>query len=290
VRWLTVFFLMILMSCTTDTLTASGQGQFYRVKKEDTLFSISKRSRTPLRSIIDRNHLRAPYKIKVGQLLFIPAAPVHVVRRGDTLYSVSRKHGVDMNTLANLNNVKQPYTLSLGQKLFLPGAVGVGEDEVKKTDKSRSSTLQPEKKPQKRVSKKSPIVLPKTPSRSGRFLWPVKGKVISNFGSSGGGRHNDGINIKASKGTIVKATENGVVAYAGNEIKGFGNLLLIKHSDGWVSAYAHTDKITVKRGQTVKKGQEIARVGSTGNVKDAQLHFELRKGTKAVNPREYLKD
>lgn len=280
------------MSCATDTLTASGRGQFYRVKKEDTLYSISKRSRTPLRSIIDRNHLRAPYKIKIGQLLFIPAAPVHVVHKGDTLYSVSRKYGVDMNTLANLNGIKHPYTLSLGQKLFLPGAVGAGEEIVKETQEKVkiASKDQSEKQPQKRVSKKSSVTLPKTPSRSGRFMWPVKGKVISNFGSLGGGRHNDGINIKAPKGTAVKAVENGVVAYAGNELKGFGNLLLIKHSDGWVSAYAHTDKITVARGQTVKKGQEIAQVGSTGNVKDAQLHFELRKGTKAINPKDYLKD
>ena len=88
----------------------------------------------------------------------------------------------------------------------------------------------------------------------------------------------------------IKAAENGVVAYSGNELKGFGNLVLIKHSDGWITAYAHADKISVKKGMTVKKGQVIGEVGNTGNVKTPQLHFEVRKGTKASNPINYLKN
>ena len=287
-RCLCVFLLMLLMSCAVDNLNASKRGQFYRVKKEDTLYSIARKSHTPMRSIIDRNHLRPPYKIQAGQLLFIPPAPINIVQKGETLYSISRKYGIDMNTLANMNQIKAPYTLSLGKKLFLPGSVeNVPGDQVKTADVSLEKGVQNKKKPS--TNAKAPA-LPKAPSRSGRFMWPVQGTVISQFGVSGNGRHNDGINIKAKKGTSVKATENGVVAYAGNELKGFGNLLLIKHSDGWVSAYAHNDSLLVKRGETVKKGQEIAKVGSTGNVKDPQLHFELRKGTKALNPRDYLKD
>lgn len=122
----------------------------------------------------------------------------------------------------------------------------------------------------------------------GRFLWPVRGRVISDFGPKNGGMHNDGINISAKPGDTVRAAENGVVAYSGNELRGFGNLLLIRHRDGWITAYAHADEILVKRGDQVKRGQVIARVGTSGRVAEPQLHFEIRKGTKAVDPLRYL--
>jgi murein DD-endopeptidase MepM/ murein hydrolase activator NlpD len=126
------------------------------------------------------------------------------------------------------------------------------------------------------------------PGRGGRFLWPVRGRVLGTFGPGEGGTHNDGINIAAPAGTPVVAAENGVVAYAGNELRGFGNLLLIKHPDGWVTAYAHNDALLVKKGDQVRRGQPIARVGRTGSVTEPQLHFEARKGTRAVDPTEVL--
>jgi murein DD-endopeptidase MepM/ murein hydrolase activator NlpD len=122
------------------------------------------------------------------------------------------------------------------------------------------------------------------PRGSGKFLWPVNGKVVSAFGVKDGGLHNDGINIAAPLGTPIKAAENGTVVYAGNELRGFGNLLLIRHADGWVTAYAHCEAFLVKRGDQVKRGQVVARVGQTGNVTSPQLHFELRKGSQAVDP------
>ncbi|WP_343207275.1 LysM peptidoglycan-binding domain-containing M23 family metallopeptidase [Azospirillum formosense] len=128
-----------------------------------------------------------------------------------------------------------------------------------------------------------------TPQRAtGRLLWPVKGKVISTFGPKPDGLHNDGLNIAASKGTTVVAADNGVVAYAGNELRGFGNLLLVKHSDGFITAYAHLDRIDVERGVAVKRGQAIGTVGQTGSVTSPQLHFELRKGSQAVDPRDRM--
>lgn len=128
-----------------------------------------------------------------------------------------------------------------------------------------------------------------TPQRAtGRLLWPVKGKVISTFGPKPDGLHNDGLNIAASKGTTVVAADNGVVAYAGNELRGFGNLLLVKHSDGFITAYAHLDRIDVDRGVAVKRGQAIGTVGQTGSVTSPQLHFELRKGSQAVDPRDRM--
>lgn len=129
----------------------------------------------------------------------------------------------------------------------------------------------------------------KPPPRAGtRFLWPVKGKLVSGYGPKPDGMHNDGINIAAAKGTPVIAADNGVVAYAGNELKGFGNLLLVRHSDGFITAYAHLDTMKVDRGATVKRGQVIGTVGQTGAVSSPQLHFELRKGSQAVDPDGHL--
>ena len=108
------------------------------------------------------------------------------------------------------------------------------------------------------------------------------------FGPKSGGLHNDGINIAAARGTPVRAAENGVVVYIGNQLRGFGNLLLIKHSGGWMTAYAHADTLLVRRGQTVRRGEAVARVGSTGSVTQPQLHFEVRKGTRAVDPTRLL--
>ncbi len=126
------------------------------------------------------------------------------------------------------------------------------------------------------------------PRGAGRFLWPVKGKLISAFGPKPDGMHNDGLNIAAAKGTTVVAADNGVVAYAGNELRGFGNLLLVKHADGFITAYAHLDRIDVERGAKVKRGQAIGTVGQTGSVTSPQLHFELRKGSQAVDPRDQM--
>jgi murein DD-endopeptidase MepM/ murein hydrolase activator NlpD len=133
------------------------------------------------------------------------------------------------------------------------------------------------------------LALPPPPPRSGRsFLWPVQGDVSSKFGPMPGGTQNDGINIKAPEGTPVLAADAGTVAYTGNELRGYGNLILIKHADGWMTAYAHNSKLLVTRGQKVQRGQVIARVGATGAVAEPQLHFEVRRGSRALDPMDYL--
>jgi murein DD-endopeptidase MepM/ murein hydrolase activator NlpD len=123
---------------------------------------------------------------------------------------------------------------------------------------------------------------------NGRFIWPVRGKVLAKFGARGSGIHNDGINIEADPDTRVKAADGGMVIYAGNELAGYGNLLLVRHDKGFVTAYAHNKKLLVKRGTRVKQGQAIALVGATGDVDRPQLHFEIRKGNRAVDPNRYL--
>jgi murein DD-endopeptidase MepM/ murein hydrolase activator NlpD len=121
-----------------------------------------------------------------------------------------------------------------------------------------------------------------------QFRWPVRGRVISGFGPIPNGQQNDGINLAVPEGTQVRAAEDGVVAYSGNELKGYGNLVLVRHSDGYVTAYAHASELMVKRGDNVKRGQVIAKSGATGSVNAPQLHFEIRKGSSPVDPTKYL--
>lgn len=148
----------------------------------------------------------------------------------------------------------------------------------KKTDTKKSVPAKPQRTVQKMVARSS-----------SKFSWPVRGKILSGYGSKSNGLFNDGINIKAARGTNVVAAENGFVAYAGNEVKGMGNLIIVQHADGWMTVYAHMDSMSVRRGHSVSVGQKIGTVGTSGKVDQPQLHFEIRKGTRAYNPVNYLK-
>lgn len=239
---------------------------------------------------------------------------------GDTLYSLSRKYSVPVNDLAVMNNISAPFALSVGQKLKVPdlasapvraaasapavksapvvthaqskyGTPPATPKVAKKTNvpKGIAKGAQPVKHTQQKISSDPNKKLPSIAARSSsKFSWPVRGKILSHYGAKSGGLFNDGINIGASRGTAVKAAENGVVAYAGNEVKGMGNLVIIQHSGGWMTVYAHMDSMSVRRGARVSVGQKIGTVGATGKVDQSQLHFEIRKGTKAYNPSSYL--
>ena len=304
---ISMLFLLTACGVSSADFLSTLKPRTYTVRSKDTVYTLSRKYKVPIRTIIEANDLKAPYILEKGQKIQIPRAQIHTVKSGETLYGISRSYGVDFTTLAKQNKIKEPWTLSVGQHLYLPATLNKNMTDYPPEDSQDQSsqmktvqnepqqiqgTTEPTKtetkqKKQKTVAQK--VSLPKAPKRSGNFAWPVQGSVISGFGVSGNGRRNDGINISAKKGTSIKAAENGVVAYSGNELKGFGNLVLIKHSDGWVTAYAHADKISVKKGMMVKKGQSIGEVGNTGNVKTPQLHFEVRKGTKAVDPINYLK-
>lgn len=271
---------------------------FVTVLKGDTVYSLSRKHNVPTRALIETNNLRAPFLLSPGQRLRLPPASIHVVQKGDTIYSISRRYNVDMSLLARQNALTAPYNIYEGQFLKLPGSIveyketQVRVASVQKSVKSSAGKHSARKaagKQTKKAAQKTSVRLPAPPTRSkAKFAWPVDGHVMTKFGSAGAGRHNDGINIKVKEGVSVRASENGVVAYAGNELKGFGNLLLIKHADGWITAYAHNASLLVKRGQTVTRGQPIAKAGHTGSAKEAQLHFEIRKGTKAVDPLAYM--
>lgn len=247
-------------------------GRVILVRSGDSLFGLARRHNVPLRDLIEASGVKPPYLLRVGQRIRLPAPRTHIVVAGDTVYSVSRHYNVDMTALVRANELSPPYTILVGQRLWLPATAG----DAAVTVKAQAPTGE----------RRAP---PPTPARaSGRFLWPVQGKLVSGFGPQSGGLHNDGINIAVPRGVPVRAAENGVVAYSGDGLRGFGHLLLIRHADGWISAYGHNDALLVKRGDVVKRGQAIARAGSTGSVRSPQLHFELRKGTRAVDPRRYL--
>lgn len=282
--------------------TIKPKENFISVNKGDTLYSLARAHNVPLRDLITANKLTAPYALKPGQALYMPNQFVHSVQRGETLYSISRLYQMDLNSLAQMNKIAEPYTLKPGQKLVLPAQIQITKSEsaptapkqdIKKDNKKDSKTTQsiPPTIPPKVVKKSTPITaLPKAAARSSnKFGWPLRGTILSKFGAKSNGLYNDGINIKTTRGAPVSAAENGVVAYAGNEIKGLGNLVIIKHADGWMSVYAHLDSILVDRGKKVAVGAKIGSAGRTGKVSTPQLHFEIRKGTKAFDPLKYLK-
>ena len=250
------------------------------VRRGDSLYKIARSYGVPLRDLITFNRLRPPYEIFPGQRLRLPGAKAHTVRRGDTVGAIARRYGVTVGRLAAANRIEPPYRIYPGQTLRLPGTEVATRQRVQKRPASPGRM---KSRPPRAVA-----LAPPAPRAGKRFLWPVAGPVAVGFGSRGRGLRNDGINILARRGTGVRAAENGVVAYSGNAVRGFGNLVLIKHAGGWMSAYAHNDVLLVRTGQRVRRGETISRVGSTGNVSRPQLHFELRRGRQAVDPLRYL--
>lgn len=233
----------------------------------------------------------------------VPGGRLHTVKPGETGIAIARAYGVEWSKVAAANGLKPPFTLEVGDKLLLPSAKQVASMSVE--ERARAFTLQiddiitggepaapvaapPAKKPG--LPKPPPAIapLPAVVGDAPRFAWPVEGRIISGFGAKPGGRYNDGVNLKASAGSPVRAAGDGVIAYAGDAIPGFGNLLLIKHAGGWVTAYGHNEALLVARGKRVSRGEVIARAGATGSVSEPQLHFELRKGRTPVDPAKVI--
>jgi murein DD-endopeptidase MepM/ murein hydrolase activator NlpD len=240
---------------------------------------------------------------------------VHIVNRGDTLMSIARRNNVPVSELARANNLDQTARLSLGMKLSVPGSKSAGAAPVAPPVADAAVSAQPATTiaaPTKMASaggppqaarlasattnvvEEKPVAEPaavKPSEATGAlptFRWPVRGKVITTYGAKTNGKSNDGINLAVPEGTPVKAAEDGVVAYSGNELKGYGNLVLVRHSNGYVTAYAHASELMVKRGDPIKRGQIIAKSGQSGEVGSPQLHFEIRKGSSPVDPLQFL--
>lgn len=295
------------------------------VGENETLVTIAQKTNTPAYKIIALNNLKKPFTLKPGQQLRLTEdAPtltkVPVVEEEFTAENQSQED-IEHNAVITppskpkrkLTEAEKELLTSLEQEKkamlqeekpkekqdshlllntdekpsFSRATTPSGDDKVSQTPPTsgpqieKAPVQEQEKMPE---AKKMPLETPK-------FTWPVKGKIISRFGPGQGALQNDGINIAAPEGTPIVAIEEGVVVYAGNEMQGFGNLILIKHPGGWMSSYGHAAKILIERGTKVQKGASIGLVGNTGSVNEPQLHFELRnmkKGGKVVNPELYL--
>lgn len=305
---------------------APSQNGSVTVRPGQTMYSLARANGLTVNQLARANNIRAPYTLAVGQRLSIPGtsnpvsprptvafanapAPraqvqsgsqsngVHIVRRGETLYSLGRAYEMRPHRIAAHNGLSMNSGLSIGQRVRIPGS----------GNQSPVARSAPAPLPQQQVATRTPDYLDEAEpvtrrtapvmqqetrieqaeSRNG-FRWPVRGRVISKFGSKPNNTRNEGINIAVPEGTGVRAAEAGVVAYAGNELKGYGNLVLIRHQNGWVTAYAHNSELMVKRGDAVRRGDVIARAGKTGSVKTPQVHFEVRQGATAVDPMKYL--
>jgi len=237
------------------------------------------------------------------------AGSVYTVQAGDTLSSIAKRHGTSSAAIKQANGLDGGL-IRIGQKLTVPGAatqtvaaakVPVGVDPIvtgtaaqpakpaKATDGTNVAGYTPPAKAEKVIEQsiEEAAVAPEA-TGIGRMRWPVRGRVVSGFGGQSGGKKNDGIDIAVPEGTAVKAAENGVVIYAGDGLKDFGNTVLVRHEDGLVTVYGHASQITVSRGDTVRRGQEIARSGLSGNADAPKLHFEVRKNSTPVDPAKYL--
>jgi murein DD-endopeptidase MepM/ murein hydrolase activator NlpD len=226
--------------------------------------------------------------------------------------SIARRNQVPVSELARANHLDQSATLSLGMKLTVPApksasaapapvaaapaqpaavvaapatrmAAAGGPPQSARLASATTNVV--EEKP---VAEAAPAKPSEATGALPTFRWPVRGKVITSYGAKTNGKSNDGINLAVPEGTPVKAAEDGVVAYSGNELKGYGNLVLVRHSNGYVTAYAHASELLVKRGDTIKRGQIIAKSGQSGEVGSPQLHFEIRKGSSPVDPLQFL--
>jgi murein DD-endopeptidase MepM/ murein hydrolase activator NlpD len=297
-----------------DVVAASGGVyQNYEVQRGDHIDALARAFSTTRQVLLEANDVRAPYTLRPGQILKVPVAKAYVARSGDTLPGVAKRFSVGVDELAQLNHISARGALRPGQEIGLPssmrdrGPVRVAGSETYaeaappppsyRTEPPPPTTTvrhygeippaQPTMRPDQGYQTSQPpgAVAQAAPSFSdsdiaqaahGRFVWPVRGDMLTRFGSQGVGRRNDGIDIRAAQGTVVKAAAQGEVVYAGNQVPGFGNLVLIKHADGWVTAYAHLDTVEVQMKEHVSQGQSVGSVGVTGGATEPELHFEVR--------------
>ena len=277
----------------------------YVVQPGDTLSAVVRKTKAGADVIAHENDLKPPFVLRPGQKLTIPPGRYHMVKKGQSGIAISRAYGVEWQKIIALNHLKEPYTLREGQRLILPPAKEVAKMTLEQraaafkidlTDLATGSepALAPSAKPAAPSPSPARQLAPTTPvaeppvAFTGRFDWPVKGQLIRAYGPTANGGRNDGITIAAVRGAPIGAAADGVVMWVG-EHPSFGNVTLVRHGGGWITIYGNADKLLVKRGQAVKRGQTIARVGMTGSSADQpQTFFEVLQGKKPINPMDLL--
>lgn len=233
----------------------------------------------------------------------MPTAGTHVVNSGDTVYSIARRYNMPVQQLIAANAITNPNSIRIGQRLVVASsgqalppvaaAPATTQTPAQVVAARGYTPPQPASTPEvvqqtatiQQVAARQDEIAEQTPLQ---FRWPIRGRVLSGFGTLPSGVRNDGVNIAVPEGASIRAAEEGEIVYAGNELRGFGNLVLVQHRNGYVTAYAHNSRIDVRRGDRVSRGDIIARAGSTGDVDTPQLHFEIRRGTTPVDPSPYL--
>ena len=245
------------------------------VKENETIYSISNKYKVTPKDIILDNNLIKPYNLKTNQILFLRNKNIYIIKQGDDLDKISFNFAVDKSEIINLNKLKKPYKLVVGNKILIPKIRNYSIiDQIvdKKIYNSNS------------ISKKTSLKKSKLIKNSPKFIWPAKGEVIKKFGKFGKGQHYDGIDIKLINNSPIYSSQSGKVAFIGSQIKKFGNLILIKHNNGWLTAYSNIGKSSVKLEDKVTKGQVIAY--SSSDKKN--FHFQIRYNRKPVDPATYL--
>ncbi|HMI19360.1 MAG TPA: peptidoglycan DD-metalloendopeptidase family protein [Sphingomonas sp.] len=273
----------------------------YIVQPGDTLSAVVRKTGEGADVIAHDNDLAAPFKLRPGQKLKIAGGRYHTVKKGQSGIAIARAYQVEWSKIIELNHLQDPFTLREGQRLLLPPAKDVAKMSLEQraaafqidlTDLATGSepalaptakAAAPSLSPTRQLAPTTPVAEPEV-AFVGRFDWPVQGKIIRPYGPMDNGGRNDGIAIAAPRGTVIAAAADGVVMWVG-EHPAFGNVVLIKHGSGWITIYGNADKLVVKRGQAVKIGQTIARVGTSGTSADLpQTFFEVLQGRKPVNP------
>jgi len=315
-----------ILSVKGPVRAAKEKTHAVKVAEGDTVNNLSERFLTPKADLIKLNKLKKPFELEVGRSLKIPTPKAYVVESGDTLFAISKRFNASPQMLAELNNFDPNEKVRAGEEIDLPvdikdsgplkrpGPPAPRRAEEETTPTGEQPTYKPPEptyRPAEPTYRPQPPIRPEPPSRyapppaqplvesspapsdaqvtaagQGRFIWPVDGQILSGFGSKPGGQRNDGVDVGAPSGTVVKAAAAGDVVYAGNQVPGFGNLVLIKHPGGWVTAYAHLSQTTVKIKDHVEQGDQVGEVGQTGGVDTPELHFEIRY---APTPRDKAK-
>ncbi len=280
-------------------------GETYTVGRNENIYAIAQKQGVKMRDIIALNGLQPPFALRSGQTLTLPskdkyaaptpqAAPLDYIDKGPMAPAPNGLAGAIGVTAVPLESIAQPS--SPPAATALPPITNYNKTPQPIAQESAPTPSPTPDLPPAPTAQKAPAEQPPPPpaaaaltNQTPSFGWPVRGTIISAFGPKGKGLDNDGINIATPKGSPVKAAEGGIVAYAGSEMKGFGNLVLIRHEGGWVTAYAHLERLVVARDAVVAKGDMIGTVGTSGGVSSPQLHFEARQEGKPVDPELVIK-
>lgn len=253
----------------------------YTVQPGDSIYAIARRHKVPFAELQQVNAIVDPLKVQPGVVLKVPTPSVA------TAAAPMRTAAVPEAPAMEPAPAVAPAAPAAPSGSLQPTVINAAKPADVSVPVPPSSEASTPAKADK-VAIAVPAAAKAAAGETGKLRWPAQGKIIAGFGGRPDGTHNDGINLSVPLGTDVHAAESGVVAYAGSELKGYGNLVLLRHENGWVTAYAHNDELLVKRGDKVSRGQVIAKAGKTGTVDQPQVHFELRQGSKPVDPTPFM--